>query len=388
MGSKLTSEQKYINNCFKATKYPDKKWKEFVFKFETKYFVIDDFYKYKIEWLTFERIFFSKTQIEIEKGEETLENYVLYNTLRTMFLKENDKIRAYRVYMIFFPFVYHHDKTKFVDMLELIFDNIIYFLELEIQRKSDIDERNNKDRTIEEPDDNRLNTQIEKTNKVDEKLLAMFGSVSNSPIIRSKTLRLKLYDHLENENNQNDDEGNSPVKILIDENSDVNKQIIKLNSCNHLNLPKNEVKINKIHYRSFYQILYTLFDTFVVSMLTNFNDLIVDVDKPVVTTVELPVVNNINVEEIKVDMTAKYKIELKKFDVKNLKLEVFTEEKIKEFLNHTFTPLRKRKNILDQNIMRFEDLFFTMEDVNFYFRNNDFFFNPETLMEKYLLSLI
>jgi len=144
MGSKLTKEQGFIYNCFSASKYPDKKWKEFLFKFETKFFDEDEKdFKFKIDYDKFELIFFSRIKKEISENEETVENFTLFHTLQTMFKRHeiNDlmSVRVYRIYILFFPFLYHTDNTKYLDLLELIFGNVEFFLLREIeQRYSDL----------------------------------------------------------------------------------------------------------------------------------------------------------------------------------------------------------------------------------------------------------
>ena len=357
MGSKLSKEQKYIYECFQVSKYPDKKWKEFLFKFETKYFDEDDKdLNFRITYKKFESIFLSKIPVEIEKGEVTQENFFLLNVLRRIFSKENDEVRTYKIYILFFPFLFHGENTKYLDILELIFSNIDFFLLRELEHRFSKNDTNFTDQNI-----------------LDLKLLYYFGAYSNINEIRRKTIEIKLYEYLRG-------------KELIEERLNFidEEQEIQQNE-------KKKAKIEKIHYLTFYHILYTFFQTLVVNLITESYEFIKDLSKSEESN-DVDVVNNDAPQQQKEEIKKDEPIHLIKENLKktlipdNFNISEFEVSSINKYLKSTFKCLSERKSILMQG-KNIEELFLTMEDVKFYFKNNHLFFHPQELIEKFKLFI-
>jgi len=186
-------------------------------------------------------------------------------------------------------------------------------------------------------------------------LLYLYGSLSDIPEVRKKTEKLKLYEFLRGEN-------------YVDEiplTKNIQNEVI------------NQAKLKKIHFLTFYQLIYVFFDTIVIGLINDF-------------TVFLERIHEENVNKsIQIQNEKSREVLKNDLKIENIKIEEFrNKDKIKDFLDSTFKKLRVRKSITLQiiNGLQFEDLYLTMEDVRYYFKTNKDFFNPLNLLETFLMN--
>jgi len=129
--------------------------------------------------------------------------------------------------------------------------------------------------------------------------------------------------------------------------------------------------VSKLHYVTFLQVLYTLFDSFIVKLLKCLDALIGEIQDEKIDGGDIYAVS---------------KWALKKLNRNNIKLNFFNEKNILAFLKHTTDKMKVRECYRDYiNLGTFEaEYMLTMEDVKFYFSKNQFFFNPLELLDEYV----
>lgn len=135
MGSKnvkaVTDLQTMVFDVFSTLKWQERIWKVFCFRFEYKYYRTDTS-KYTITWEEFEGIFLDEFKVGYEDEGINLYEWIIYNTFKKIFEYNNFEIRVYRVYMFFFPYCLHLNGAEGLNFIDLLFEKIIYNLEVEM----------------------------------------------------------------------------------------------------------------------------------------------------------------------------------------------------------------------------------------------------------------
>ena len=126
-------------------------------------------------------------------------------------------------------------------------------------------------------------------------------------------------------------------------------------------------------------------------MITESYEFIKDLSKSEESN-DVDVVNNDAPQQQKEEIKKDEPIHLIKENLKktlipdNFNISEFEVSSINKYLKSTFKCLSERKSILMQG-KNIEELFLTMEDVKFYFKNNHLFFHPQELIEKFKLFI-
>lgn len=120
-----------VFETFRTLKWLERIWKVFCFRFEYKYYKFDT-NKYMITWDEFEGIFLDEFIVDKESDKIDLNHWIIYHVFKKIFEYDNNEIRVYRVYLMFFPYCLHINGSEGMNFIDLLFEKIIYNLEVEM----------------------------------------------------------------------------------------------------------------------------------------------------------------------------------------------------------------------------------------------------------------
>ena len=120
-----------VFETFRTLKWIERIWKVFCFRFEYKYYKFDT-NKYMITWEEFEGIFLDEFIVDKESEKIDQNQWIIYQTWKKIFEYDNYEIRVYRVYLMFFPYCLHINGAEGMNFIDLLFEKIIYNLEVEM----------------------------------------------------------------------------------------------------------------------------------------------------------------------------------------------------------------------------------------------------------------
>lgn len=411
----ITETQTLVFDIFGTLKWLERIWKVFCFRFEYKYYR-ENTNKYMITWEEFEGIFLDEFKVDPDQEGININEFIIYHTFKKIFEYSNYEIRVYRVYMFFFPYCLHLNGAEGGNFIDLLFEKIIYNLEVEIraalneqEKKEGIDKALNEDEGEEDIYNlTNYNNKIDKRSKKSKsnKNLNVFGFSNYQESSGGSKGKGIIFNQLKknyqqsedtkknanfnsnnkNNNNQNSNYANSKADILAesarpiinkaDNVSKRNKNVSPFNDQNISNMQIEADLLRKYHddflrrkqsgfvrlvsFEVFKEIMLVYFQNNIFLFIKAFKDVLTDFKDYVYVDDNL-------VDKIKA--IEKDKIELKSFTIKN----------IEDFLNNSY---EKKLFGLRNNIKRStneREIFLTFDDIYVYMKNNYYFYNCKEL---------
>ena len=352
-----------VFEIFRTLKWIERIWKVFCFRFEYKYYKIDT-NKYMIEWEEFERIFLDEFYVDNYLEKLDLNQWIIYNVFKKIFEYDNNKIRVYRVYLMFFPYCLHINGAEGMNFIDFLFEKIIYNLETEMSiQLVNVQPVEKEESDEEDVDDDYFgiyNKKLVKDNKDNDSQKSV-NDISEDNLNEDYLSRPDL-----SKKNLNTSYKKEAQNIEFDYSKfnckDMEKNLIRIFYDEFLNTTQLGY-IRIISYELFKQIMYVYFYNNIVLFLRAFKDIITDID---LDSYE----DEVFVEEIKVIQK----------NNKNIRLDLMTEEKINHFLDNSFNELFLIRN----NLARTENVKFTFDDIYVYMKKNFYFYNCINLYETYI----
>lgn len=305
-------------------------FKTFCAKFEYKLYKkpIDD-KRYMITWREFENDMLNN----FTDSEINYKSYIILETFRKYFHYHNDNLRIFKVYMIYFPLVLHLDGTEGLNFIELIFDKVIYNLEVEMKG-------NNKSYHIQEE---KISTDETKTDRTE--------ILANS-IINDKSTSRKLLDSFIDK--KNIERTNKVIKSEQLVNSIDHKLLTKFSEFYHGENDKKNKFVRTIPIKIFKEIMIVYFHSNITFFLRAFKDVIREFDPT-------------RHEEDKLIDKMKY------FHQDKIIYNDLSEENVEKFIDSTISNLIKRRDQLQT--IEYDKISLNYDDIYVYYKFNSYFLN-------------
>ena len=362
--------QTMIFDIFSTLKWHERIWKVFCFRFEYKYY-INETNKYTIKWEEFEGIFLDEFDVDPDSENIDLNEWIIYNIFKKIFEYNNYEIRVYRVYMMFFPYCLHLNGAEGLNFIDLLFEKIIYNLELEMKIKLDrarnealLKETLEKNEFKDEEEDiySKAYNETDKKSKKTLNLPTSFklGGFMNKFFSGKKIPNLNNINNILPDSVQVITKNNSKKQVISEQNvdKDMESDLIRVFE-NEFNSRKQEGFIRKISFEAYKEIMFVYFQNNIVLFLRAYNDIITDFKD--FEYVDDNLVNNINAikNQIKIDF------------------DIFSTKNITKFFNNTY---EKKLFGLRNNLRKDSDnIQLTFDDIYVYMKNNYYFYNCKNL---------
>lgn len=356
-------ENNYIFQLLSSMNWRERSFRIFCFRFEYKFYSNKSSdplkTRYTIKWNEFDK-FMLNNFFELEKDTT---HYLIHCTFRNFFALHNDEVKIYRIFMMYFPYLQHLPEMQGLDFIDLIFEKIIYNLEVEIKIKKLLSEvvEKDKDKNFEKQKNNEGNLNLKnilKNNDFIEEI--SYDDKTNRNLLLNKTA------------NQSISHKNDPVdKINFDNNCD--DKLLEFFSEYTINRGTNESNIKddecnfvrKIPMKVFKEIMYIFFQNNVTLLLRMFREVIKEWD-------ERDFENEGFIKK------------MKKLKYQNVSVEKMTSENVYKFIDITLKKLvAKRANLSKKKDVAMMDLELTFDDIYVYLKLNSYFLNSNQLFEEF-----
>jgi len=412
MGNKnekaTTEVQTMVFDVFSTLKWLERIWRVFCFRFEYKYYRTDT-NKFTITWEEFEGTFLDEFNVDPDSEGIDLDQFLIYHTFKKIFEYNKYEIRVYRVYMFFFPYCLHLNGAEGLNFIDLLFEKIIYNLEVEMvnslqeaknlniaESDSDSDEENDKFKYGNEADKKSKkskNMQMDKSQP--KKNLSEKGKNENENDLISKVSKanaplsnIAKDDFKSNRNDENNNINDENLGIADSSRKMINKDIASSRRKNRVqsaaviekqitgstletnllrkyqkefNNQKQNGFIRKISFEVFKEIMFVYFQNNIVQFIKAFKEVLTNFK-------DYEYVDDNLVDAIKA------------IDKEKIDLRLFTSKNIQKFLNNTYEKklFGVRNNIKRDPHSDFNTLL-TFDDIYVYMKNNFYFYNSKRL---------
>jgi len=317
-------------------------FKTFCAKFEYKIYKKPlDEKKFEISWEDFNVEMLNN----FSDFEENYVSYILLETFRKYFQYHNNSLRIFKVYMIYFPLVLHLKGSEGLNFLELIFEKVIYNLEIEMSE-------GNREYHIQD---------IEKSS-MDETKTDRSDMISQTNIIDKSTNRKLL-----------DNTFRGKKQISSEENPKIKKSENFVNSIDHKLLisfseyfRKKDLKkkfLRTIPINIFKEIIVVYFHSVITLFLRAFKDTIREFTP------------NKRYEDILIKNMSYYRHE-------NISYSELSEENVEKFIKNTLEKFIERRDTL--KAIEYNKIILTYDDVYAFFIMNSYFIDSYRTHEIFL----
>lgn len=125
-------ENSHIFDLLSNMNWRERIFKTFCFRFEYKFYKGDNSkVKYTITWEQFEKDMLNNF-FELDTDPT---HFFIHNVFEKYFAMQDNEIRVFKVYMLYFPYVLHLKSMEGLNFIDLIFEKVLYNLELEMKQR-------------------------------------------------------------------------------------------------------------------------------------------------------------------------------------------------------------------------------------------------------------
>ena len=323
-------------------KVKDRLFKTFYSKFEYKILRDEtEDKKTEISWEEFQ----AEMLGNFSNSEKNYKSYILLETFKKYFEYHNNSLRLFKIYMIYFPLVLNLEETNGLSFIELIFEKILYNLEVEMYG-------NNKGYKI----GNAENILTDET-RTDRSV-----TISHINLADKSTNRKLLETFIEKrkKNSENIKKDDSQKEV----NSIDHKLLSSFWTVFHQkNAKKNFIK--KIPIEIFKEIMIVYFHTNITFFLKAFKDCI----------------KQFNPKK----HDKKLRGSIRKFNYQLINYDDLTDENVEQFIKHTIFNLIEKRDQLKP--MEYDKILLTYDDIYVYYKINPHFSNSIKTYQEFLIFM-